>query len=368
MNPKKLKLMLVQPLLADYRVYFFNKLSKMFEVNLFCDQSDFSTGHDISSPCDFKITNTKTFFLEKAGIYYQGGLIKGFWKFKPDVIFITAHPKNIAFWLLILNAKFYKSRILVHGQGFYNKPNPSLLIKLAYKLMIRLSSRYVCYTQSSLRSMKCLGDYYLMKMVIADNTIFNPHSLPHRTINSNTNGVLFVGRLREGSNFNLLAEAVIKINTKLQLDRQIVLHVVGSGTDFKYLHERYGEYSFINFYGKVYEQNFVTEISRNCFVGCYPGFAGLSVVHHLSLSLPTIVNADLESHMGPEPSYIENGVNGYLFNEYSVGSIQNTLEHVISIKDSEDYSVVCKNAYQTYHNLIAPDFSDKVVDTIEGLF
>lgn len=360
--------MLVQPILADYRVHFFNKLEKFYDVVLFCGRAEKSSGHEVSGKSLFKVIYTKIFFLKKGDIYIQFGLISGFVNFRPDVVFITGHPKNLSFWLLLVTAKFFKSKVLVHGQGFYNKPTPSVLIKLTYKLIMKLCDKYVCYTKSSLQSLSCLGSKYANKLTIADNTIYNPHSISERNIDTNCNGVLFVGRLREGSNFSDLADAIVNINSHRDVGSLIELHVVGTGTLYSYFYNKYSSFDFITFYGAIYEQNYVSDISRECFVGCYPGFAGLSVVHHFSLSLPTIVNADLESHMGPEPSYIENGVNGYLFSEYSVGSIQNTLEHVISVKNTEDYSVICKNAYQTYHKLITHDFSDKIVETIEGLF
>lgn len=359
--------MIVQPILADYRIYFFNKLAKKFNTVVYCDSANKSSGHGAFMQPLFEMKSTKSVFIKKDGVYFQFGLFFGFLKYFPDVVFITAHPKNVSFWFVLILSKIFGTKTLVHGQGFYNKPNPHIIIRICYKLIILFSDRYVCYTDSSLASLRCLGPKYVKKLVVADNTIFNPYEISHRNINSEVNGVLYVGRFREGSNFSDLADAITKLNDfKLNEDR-IILHAVGSGELFEYFKAKYEKYDCIVFYGAIYDQKIVSDISKKCFVGCYPGYAGLSVVHYLSLSLPTIVNSDMESHMGPEPSYIINGVNGYLFEEYSSNALYNIIKYVLSIKDKMEYLSICKNAYDTYSELISPDFSDKIESIIEDI-
>ena len=116
----------------------------------------------------------------------------------------------------------------------------------------------------------------------------------------------------------------------------------------------------IIFYGKVYDQEKIAKISRQCFIGCYPGQAGLSIVHYMSLSLPPLVCADLTSHMGPEPSYIKNGINGFFFDEYSEESIADKINEVIMIKKNATYQNIGKAAYNTYLCLNTPDLADKL--------
>src|SRR5680860_1857230 len=63
----------------------------------------------------------------------------------------------------------------------------------------------------------------------------------------------------------------------------------------------------------VHDDSRIAKISRSCRTACYPGDAGLSVVHFFGLSLPPIVHDDITTQQGPEPSYVENDVNGFVY-------------------------------------------------------
>jgi hypothetical protein len=353
-NPK---LMLIQPLLAEYRIHFFNKLSKKFNTSVFCEQFRKQSGHANYSKINFKVSHTK--ILKVGEIYYQKGLIKGLFRISPDLIFITAHPKNIALWLILIIAKLKKIPVFLHGQGFYDKPNASIIIKKIYALMIFLSEKYVCYNELSKQSLSYLSNSTSKKLEVAENTIHNNFVIKPSAKTNTQLGILYLGRVRDECNLELLADAVLSLNENNKTD--FVLHVIGEGNLYSKFVQSYEKHSCIKFYGAIYDQKVISDIAQNCFIGCYPGKAGLSVVHYMSLSLPAIVHVDNSIHMGPEPSYIVDGYNGFRFKSFDENSIAHEIyrayEQVILLKKTE----TIHNSFSTYQNLNQPDFADKLI-------
>ncbi|WP_133468580.1 glycosyltransferase [Paraglaciecola marina] len=365
MGDKK-RLMLIQPVLTDYRIYFFNKFTENYSVKLFSDIAEASTGHDVYQKLKCEHVKTPRTIIRSLNVYFQRGLIQGFFKFKPNYIFITAHPKNITFWLLLLVAYFTKTKVFIHGQGFYNKRNPSKLLKLVYKIMFFFCDKYVCYTKSTKASLAQLPEWCLSKCMVAENSIFNQFDIPPDDKDYLQNGILYIGRIRDNCNLNLLAEAVVRINENNENNEKIFLHIIGAGEYEESLKSNFSRFDYIKFHGKIFEQEVVANLSKTCFLGCYPGQAGLSVVHYMSLSLPSLVHSDLTVHMGPEPSYIVNGFNGVTFDDFSLESITESILEIISLKASARYQVMGKNAYKTYLDLINPDYSEKLMEAFQN--
>lgn len=229
--------------------------------------------------------------------------------------------------------------------------------------MFMLCHKYVCYTESSRESFKNLPQWCRDKCFVADNTIYNEHALSNRQKKYDKNGVLYIGRIRKGANVDLLAKAVIELN---QEGKNITLHIIGGGEYEIGLKEQFHQFEYIKFYGKIYDQKEITKISKHCFIGCYPGQAGLSVVHYMSLALPALIHADLTQHMGPEPSYVKHNVNGFMFNNYSIESMAQAIDNAYLIRESTKYEEIGNESFQTYSRLINPDFSDKLISAIEG--
>ncbi len=111
-------------------------------------------------------------------------------------------------------------------------------------------------------------------------------------------------------------------------------------------------------HGAVYEDAAVADISRSCAIGCYPGRAGLSVVHLMSLSLPPVVASDLASHQGPEPSYVVDGWNGYVFDPANPDGVLEALTRAFSNRATLHKTQV--NAFETYQRLTSPPLAERI--------
>jgi hypothetical protein len=108
----------------------------------------------------------------------------------------------------------------------------------------------------------------------------------------------------------------------------------------------------------VYDAEQIRKISLDCFAGCYPGNAGLSVVHMMSLSLPVITHDDLRAH-GPEPSFIRDGVSGWL---YDHADPEPALYHAVRSLASDPAKVarMRQNAFADYQSLAHPSLAERL--------
>ena len=356
----KSKLMLVQPVMASYRYDYFLSLASHFDLTCFADRR--TRGGFLEECSGLNVVHSPILEFLGGRVIFQKGVLAGVLQ-KPDFIFINANIRNITLWLLLLISRLIGVKVILHGQGLYKVEKVNLFTKLVYILAILFSTRYVCYTSISKSSLEFLPSFIFKKLRVVNNTLINKFENPPEIKDLDVTGVLFLGRLREGCELERLVSNVQLVNSLSR--RQVHIHVIGSGDLESYYTEKYKELSFITFYGAIYDQEVIRDISKNCLVGCYPGAAGLSVVHYMSLSLIPLVDGDITRHMGPEPSYVKDGVNGFLFD----GDVEDGISRVLlKLLRSPSLSDISHKAYSTYEELRTPGWDQSIINLIENDF
>lgn len=356
------KLLIIQPLLASYRKDLFEDMTTYFDkVIIF---ADLKPKNGFYSPENTKFEKIHTPILGKREkFYFQKNIISYILKNKPAVIFITHDFRSISFWIIIHLAKILNIPIYGHGQGLYDKPKPSNIHKLLFKYSINLLTKYICYAPISYESLKniTIKDE---KLEIMENTIINGFPVsPKEKIEINTKKLFYLGRLREGSNLELIIHALYELK---KLGYELSLEVIGDGNEKEKLEKLVKELDVdVLFHGKIYDNKQISEISKDCSFGIYPGDAGLSVVHYMSLSLIPIIHNDLSKHMGPEPSYIKDGINGLTFERNSLNSLINIL--ISSINNVELQKKLSEEAYESYLELSKIKMSKKLINIFNNV-
>jgi glycosyltransferase involved in cell wall biosynthesis len=133
---------------------------------------------------------------------------------------------------------------------------------------------------------------------------------------------------------------------------------VGDGEKAEGLRREAAGCSWVTWHGAVSDME-LSNISRQCLFGCYPGSAGLSVVHMMSLSLPVITHNDLSCHEGPEPSYIRDGVNGLLYDHNdSEQSLQQLLRTIAGHPDK--IAIMQSASFEEYRLLTIPSYAERL--------
>lgn len=241
--------------------------------------------------------------------WIQWSVAKYILRQRPGAVFINANPRYLTFWMVLLWAHALGIPAYAHGHGFYHRGRIGGLYKLMMRTLLKLVTSYICYAPMVRQAFVDNG-FSARKLSVAHNSLINRFPVPPEEKTGTEPGVLFIGRLREESRLDLLVRVIERIRREDGLPLR--LHVVGEGKQGDQLRAEAREWPWAVFHGGEYDPSQIREISLDCFAGCYPGKAGLSVVHMMSLSLPVITHNDLRGH-GPEPSFIRDGVSGWLY-------------------------------------------------------
>jgi glycosyltransferase involved in cell wall biosynthesis len=304
----------VQPNLTQYRLPVFLELSQYCRVDLLFSHANPELGFgNVTHPETpnvryFEVTTLKP-FGDKIGMI-QLGLTKYLLRERPDAVMIFANPRYVTFWTTLLVARLCGIGVFAHGHGLYKWSRINLFYRLMVRLMLQLVTSYIAYAPFVRESFLAHG-FSGVKVSVAPNSLLIPSVVRPEEKLGTEHGVLFVGRLRQDSNVDLLLRTVARLRQEDGIP--LTVEVVGSGECAVQLRKEYGAYSWIHWHGEMYDPGKIREISLNCLIGCYPGDAGLSVEHMMALSLPVVTHDDLSRHKGPEPSFIQDGVSGILY-------------------------------------------------------
>jgi glycosyltransferase involved in cell wall biosynthesis len=170
-----------------------------------------------------------------------------------------------------------------------------------------------------------------------------------------SNKLAFIGRIRHRCGLEIIFDAVQPL---IKFFPDISVEIIGDG-DPDYIEELKKKYKFVNFHGVIYDEKGIAEKLGNCAAGIYGGDAGLSIVHYMSLGLPVILHKEIELHMGPEPYYIKENVNGLLFKRNSVKELTDCIKKILSNHHLRNNLAL--GALQTFMEMKTPSMAEKFI-------
>jgi glycosyltransferase involved in cell wall biosynthesis len=351
----------VQPLIARYRVEVVDALGRLFKVKVFASSDGVEVrGFSRENPECEEFIETGVVHLLSKRIKIQTKVLWRIVRERPSAVLIFADVTYLSLWLALVAGRVLRVPIVIHGQGLYRHVKSGLARTLCYRMAVALSTQYVCYSEASRRSLErigCSGS----KLVVASNSLTVAQTVDPSEKTGTEEGVLFLGRLREGSNVEGLIEAVEKLRRE---GYSIVLHLVGGGEHGDRLQRTYAHRAHLIWHGAVFDDNEIATISRECRIGCYPGAAGLSVVHMFGLSLPPLVHDQLPLHMGPEPEYVETSRTGFLYaREGGVEALATSLREIWALPP-EAIRETATGAFSKYQRLNSPTLGQRLAEVV----
>jgi len=359
------RLCIVQPILSNYGLPVFLELAQHCQIDLLYAAAPPEAGFGPVSLPD--APNLRGFPVgafkplgDRLGIFHRG-LLAYIFRQRPDTLLLSANMRNLSFWGAVVCGKFLGIPVYAHGHGPFKKRTLSTAYRGAMRVLLRLVTSYICYAPAVRQSFIDHG-FDDKKLTIAHNSVVNPFPVRPEEKNGKERGILFVGRLRHGSNLQLLSRVVARVR---HLDGlPLILHVIGAGEEAAPLRDEVRDCPWVVLHGEIYDAKRIREVSLDCFLGCYPGDAGLSVVHLMSLSLPVVTHNNLRAH-GPEPSFIRDGVSGWL---YDYADPEPSLYQAIRSLASDPAKVaeMRQNAFADYQSLADPSLAERLWAIIGG--
>jgi glycosyltransferase involved in cell wall biosynthesis len=352
------KLCVIQPILSNYTRQTLLEMAAYCDVDIVFSATPSGKGFGASlespdSRVRYFVVPTLRPLGNRAGMI-QRGLAKHIFKTRPDAIIISADPRYLSFWTTLVVAKLLGIPAHAHGHGIYRKTRISMLYRLMMTALLRLSTTYICYAPIVRDSFVQHG-FDAHKLRVAHNSLTNVCTVKPEDKDGDETGVLFVGRLREDSNVEMLFRVVRRLHDD---GVPLSLHVIGSGERESQLKSEARGSSSVVFHGEIYDPERVREISRHCGLGCYPGNAGLSVIHLMSLSLPVVTHDNMRTQ-GPEPSFIRDGENGILFDHCNPAeSLYQAIKRLAL--DRRGLAAMQRESYATFEELVNPPLAERL--------
>jgi len=354
------KLCIIQPFLVDYRQGVFLDLANFCPLDLVVSPAPHGSGFGKATPSEYSrvrffVIPTLKPFGEKIGMI-QWGIAKYILRERPDAIMIFGNPRYLSFWTTLLWGNLLRIPVHVHGHGLYKKRHIGAFYRLMMTFLLKLATSYICYAPVVRQSFLERG-FSEQKLAVAHNSLINQFPAQPREKRGDERGILFIGRLRAGSNLRLLVRVIERLRRVDGLP--LTLHVIGTGEETQSLRTETSTLPWVVLHGEIYAQEQIREVSLDCFLGCYPGNAGLSVEHLMSLSLPVITHDDLPSHQGPEPSFIQNGVEGLLYDHRTPEeSLYRAIKSLAT--DPLRLARMQQSAFEGYQHLVNPPLSARL--------
>ncbi len=360
------RLCIIQPLLSNYCRETFLELAEHCRADLVFSPTPCGTGFGVvppppSSRVRYSVVPTYRPLGAQLGMI-QWGVGRYIRRERPDAIMIFGNPRYLSFWATLLWGKLLRIPVHVHGHGLYKKRQIGAFYRLMMTFLLKLAPSYICYAPIVRQSFLDHG-FSGQKLSVAINSLINHFPVQPREKRGDERGILFIGRLREGSNVPLLVRVIERLRRADSLP--LTLHVIGTGEGAQSLQTETCNLQWVVLHGEIYAQEQIREVSLDCFLGCYPGNAGLSVEHLMSLSLPVVTHDDLPSHQGPEPSFIRNGVEGLL---YDHSTPEESLYQAIKSLaiDPLRLARMQQSAFDEYQHLVNPPLSERLWSILDA--
>jgi glycosyltransferase involved in cell wall biosynthesis len=349
----------VQPILTGYRVPVYLELSRYCHVDLLFSASKAEKGFgNVIQPHApavryFEIPTLRP-FGDQVGMF-QWGLLSYMRRNKPDAILTFANPRYLSFWTTLVVARLCGISVYAHGHGVYKKFRTGVLYRLMVKLMLRLVTSYIAYAPSVRESFAAHG-FSDRKVSVADNSMKVAFTVLPEEKTGKERGILFIGRLRPDCNLSLLLRVVMRLRDEDGLP--LTVHIVGSGERASQLRKECELNPLIHWHGELYDQEEIRKLSLDCFLGCYPGNAGLSVVHMMALSLPVVTHDNLSQH-GPEVTFIQDGIHGAFYDHAEPEESLYRQLKVLATRPST-LAQMQRAAFGRYRDLVSPSLAERL--------
>ena len=351
--------------MAKYRIPVYSELASFYDVQ-FCfslakEQDGFvSTLQDF--PYQGKVVIPKLISFVK--FYYQFNKLKYSFKFQPDVILMAGNLRDLSFWMLLIFGRFMGYKMVIHGQGPFNKvADGNIFHRFMYGAILYLSDKYICYNAFSLESFVSHKVPYISKVCFVNNIVnYNCDVAEIRQREYSQLGILFVGRLRSDSKFRNLLMIVQNLRKYFS---DLRIHVVGDLVKESNLHILENNNDIVVYHGKTHSFYELMNIAKECSLACYPGDAGLSVVTYMALGLGVIAHDDLYKHKGPEIAYLTFGEDSLSFQRENWQDLEKVLHSALTSEVLRRN--LGRSAHEKFLSLNEPSYGSALHTVLEDI-
>ena len=332
----KLKLLVVQESLMNYRVAVWNILADRYDLTIaYC-------GKGLSDTVSVRFNLVRLQKKEIGPFFWLKGLNEMANKY--DVVCITPDPHVLNF--LIMPHQNLKCRLITWSIGFrcsYTHPyvvgsKHTLVDNLLYRTIFRNVEANIFYMEKA-KTFWSDKDLNHDRIFVAPNTTAVE---PIKIEEQKKTNILFVGSLYKGKGLDLLLSSFKKAITKTKSVSKLI--IIGKGEMREQLesyvaHNELGEY--VEFTGAVYDEKILAEYFSTALLCVSPTQGGLSCPKSMGYGVPFVCRKDAIT--GGEIYHMTPGVDGIMYDkdedleEILVDAIEHPSKYVEMGRKAKDY-------------------------------
>ncbi|ELB2760806.1 glycosyltransferase family 4 protein [Vibrio alginolyticus] len=304
------KVIIIQPVVPQYRLSFFDAVNERGLVNL----KVFSSATDMLGVKTCEGAFNRKYFVQLGRfraflkcIYWQKGVTPKIIE-DVDVVVISGNPRVINhMWIFIL-CKLQKKKVIWWGQG-WTAGSRGAGSKIRHWMM-KHADGIALYTEKE----ESLFPQHRLAIGLNNGLDVRKirSKLPKTTsqiLDLSELHLCFIGRLTKKSGLEIL------LNSLFNVKRKVKLSIVGDGelrAECESISSKLCQKNNVSviFLGAVYDEYNIGKITQVSDAFIYPGAVGLSLIHAYAHALPALVHGDSENHM-PEYAAFREGVNGF---------------------------------------------------------
>lgn len=332
---RMLNVQIVQPLVPEYRVPFFNALARnsqcriqVFAGETFPGNQSLRSAQNTNS--SVHIEHPSVGFLNHRILWQKGLRLEDRMR-TGDVLVVCGNARFLSNYPLIWQAK--QRRVATVWWGIGTMPGQHTLNGFVRRRIMRWTDVILLYSDREREEFLRMG-FPPDRLFAINNAIdqepiqdaiklWSPARLRDFQHQQNLTGkqvFLFCGRLSRKARVDLAIEALALL---LRENRETVLAIIGEGEEQTRLQElalRLGVAESIRWLGALYDQTVMAPWFLTAKTFVYPGYIGLSIMHAMGYGLPVITHQNM-SNQSPEVAALRDGQNGLLFQEGDVGDL-----------------------------------------------
>jgi len=339
-----LNIQIVQPLVPEYRVPFFNGLSRHHECRIQVHASETFPGVKSlrSAPNRNPVVQLEYPFVGffKNRLLWQRGL-RLEERLRPgDVLVLCGNARFLSNYPLIWEAK--RRGVATVWWGIGAMPGQNRLNYYIRKRLMRWTDVILLYTEKEKEEFLRMG--FSSDRLFAINNAIDQEPIREATQKWTTtrlhafqeeHGIqdkqlfLYCGRLAAKARVDLALEALALLKGT---NKNCMLIIIGDGEErdnLRRLAEKLGVMESIRWLGALYEQEVMAPWFLSAKVFVYPGYIGLSIMHAMGYGLPVITHHNM-SNQSPEVAALRDGENGMFYLEHNSKDLSDKILHFLS--------------------------------------
>jgi len=345
------KIAFIVPIVAPYRITFFEKLNRILQNDDFVIFHGFKKKEDGRPAYDGNISvKNRTYAIEekKIGMFQyvlNRGLNAQLYEYNPEIIILQGAVGVLSNWLILFWAKLHRKKIIFWTCGW--EPERTTVYKYIKNLLLyfffNLSDYHIAYSTTAKNYLIKKG-VNPKKIAVAYNGIesdVEPITIgrdddPELMEDQNKLVFLYVGGIFREKKLELLVDA---FNMNFKNSNSHVLWIVGDGPDKSALESKYSDCANIRFFGRRIAD--VDKFFKLADITVLPGIGGLAINQSMLWGTPVIVSeAD-----GTEVDLVIEDETGFRFIKNDLNSLAGTMKH-IAFKPISELAVISENARQ----------------------